>query len=255
MSTVPFEQSRSLGRIDGIAHGFFGRRGGVSAGDFAGLNMSSSTGDELNHVATNRAQALDVLGFSPDRLATLKQVHSTRVVTITTPGNALDEADALVTSTPGTVLGILTADCAPLLFADPEAGIIGAAHAGWKGATGGIAEATVATMESLGARRDRIRAAIGPTISGLNYEVGPDYARDVLAVATDAAPFFIVPGGGREHFDLPGFLGHRLSRLGLAAVDDLGLCTYAHPDRYFSHRFATHRGTTTGRQIALIALR
>lgn len=255
MSGIPFEQSRPLERLETVAHGFFGRLGGVSTGDFAGLNMSTSSGDDLNHVATNRAQAVGVLGFSADRLITLKQVHSTRIVTVAAPGNALDEADALVTATPGIVLGILTADCAPLLFADPEARVIAAAHAGWKGATGGIAEATIAAMESLGARRDRITAAIGPTISGQNYEVGPDYARTVIAIAPDAAPFFTLPANGREHFDLPGFLHHRLSRLGLAATADLQLCTYAHPDRYFSHRYATHRGTTTGRQIALIALR
>ena len=252
---IPFETSRPLERIERLAHGFFGRRGGVSTGDFASLNMSEASGDDLNHVATNRAQALGIIGFSADRLASVRQVHSIRVETVTGPATSRTEADALVSNTPGTVLGILTADCAPILYADPEARIIGAAHAGWKGATGGIAEATIAAMEALGAERHRIIAAIGPTISGPNYEVGPDYARQVLEIAPDAAPFFTTPPGGREHFDLPGFLEHRLNRLGLAAVDNLAICTYADPARWFSHRYATHQGTATGRQMAMIALR
>lgn len=252
---IPFETSRPLERIERLAHGFFGRRGGVSTGDFASLNMSEASGDDLTHVATNRAQALGIIGFSADRLVGLRQVHSIAVETVTELTSARAEADALVTKLPGIVLGILTADCAPILYADPEARIIGAAHAGWKGATGGIAEATIAAMEALGARRDRIIAAIGPTISGPNYEVGPDYAREVLEIAPDAAPFFSTPPGGREHFDLPGFLEHRLNRLGLAAVDNLEICTYADSARWFSHRHATHQGTTTGRQMAMIALR
>jgi YfiH family protein len=252
---IPFETSRPLERIESLAHGFFGRRGGVSTGDFASLNMSEAGGDDLNHVATNRAQALGIIGFSADRLASLRQVHSIRVETVTGPSAVRPEADALVTNTSGIVLGILTADCAPILYADPEARIIGAAHAGWKGATGGIAEATIAAMEALGARRHRVVAAIGPTISGPNYEVGPDYARQVLEIAPDAAPFFTIPPGGREHFDLPGFLEYRLGRLGLAAVDNLAICTYADPSRWFSHRYATHQGIGAGRQMAMIALR
>ncbi len=252
---IPFETSRPLERVERLAHGFFGRRGGASAGDFASLNMSESSGDDLNHVASNRAQALGLIGFSAGQLASVRQVHSIRVETITGPTTTRPEVDALVTATPGTVLGILTADCAPILYADPEARVIGAAHAGWKGATGGIAEATIAAMEAIGARRDRVIAAIGPTISGPNYEVGPEYARQVLEIAPDAAPFFTTPTGGREHFDLPGFLQHRLNRVGLAAIDNLAICTYADPSRWFSHRYATHQGTTTGRQMAMIALR
>lgn len=252
---IPFEQSRPLERIDRLAHGFFGRRGGISTGDFTSLNMSEASGDDLNHVAINRAQAIGILGFSADKLATARQVHSIAVETVDAPTSARIEADALVTKVPGLVLGILTADCAPILYADPEARVIGAAHAGWKGATGGIAEATIAAMQAIGARRDRIVAAIGPTISGSNYEVGPDYMRQVLEIAPDAASFFSIPPGGREHFDLPGFLEHRLSLLGLGAVDNLAICTYAAPGDWFSHRYATHRKTAAGRQMAMIALR
>ena len=237
----------------GIAHGFFGRDGGVSTGLYASLNCGPGSRDDPAAVRENRRLVATTLGASG--LVSLSQIHSPIVHAIeAAPAQPL-EGDALVTAAPGLALGILTADCAPVLLADSHAGVIGAAHAGWKGATGGIAEATIGAMEALGAERHRIIAAIGPTISGPNYEVGPDYARQVLEIAPDAAPFFTTPSGGREHFDLPGFLEHRLSRLGLAAVDNLAICTYADPSRWFSHRFATHQGTTTGRQMAMIALR
>ncbi len=254
--TIPFEQSRALERLTGVRHGFFGRRGGVSTGDFASLNVSESSGDKLNHIAENRAQVAGILGFPPERLVTMKQVHSVTVLEVTrqpAPGER-PEADAFVTRVPGLALGILTADCAPILLADPEAGVIGAAHAGWKGATGGIAEATVAAMVDLGARPDRIIAAIGPTISAANYEVGPDFAATLLRDHRDAANRISKPDGGREHFDLPGFVFDHLIAAGVGLVDDLGLCTYADPKRYFSHRYATHQGITTGRQISVIGL-
>lgn len=253
---IPFEQCRPLAALQGIRHGFFGRRGGVSTGVFASLNMSESSGDKLNLVASNRAQAVAEIGFPPGALATLKQTHSNTVVTVKglPDSSSPAEADAIVTNVPGIVLGVLTADCAPILLADPQAGIAGAAHAGWRGAIGGIVQATVRAMIDLGANPARIVAAIGPTISFANYEVGPQFAADLLAQHRDAANRISRPSNGREHFDLPGFVFDQLHDAGVGLVEDLGICTYANPKRYFSHRRATHEGTTTGRQIALIGL-
>jgi YfiH family protein len=254
--TAPFDQSRALAGQARIRHAFFGRRGGVSTGIFASLNMSESSGDKLNHVAQNRQQATETLGFPVGNLATVKQVHSTTVVAITSPPDPSDrvEADAMVSNLPGIILGILTADCAPVLLADAEAGVIGAFHAGWKGAIGGIGYGTVMGMVALGADPSRIVAAIGPTISLENYEVGPEFAADLLRQYRDAGNRISKPEGGREHFDLPGFVFDQLHGAGVGLVDDLRLCTYAEPKRFFSHRYATHKGTTTGRQMALIGL-
>ena len=253
---APFDQSRALGALPRIRHGFFGRRGGASTGIFASLNVSEASGDKLNHVAQNRRQATETLGFPVENLATVKQVHSTTVVAITSPPHSNErlEADAMVSNLPGIILGILTADCAPVLLADPEAGVIGAFHAGWKGAIGGIGYGTVMAMVALGADPDRIVAAIGPTISMTNYEVGPEFAADLLKQHRDAGNRISKPDGGREHFDLPGFVFDQLHGAGVGLVDDLKLCTYAEPKRFFSHRYATHHGTTTGRQMALIGL-
>jgi hypothetical protein len=254
--TTPFEQSRALSRLSGIRHGFFGRRGGVSTGLFASLNVSESSGDKLNHVAQNRAQTAELLGFSADNLVTMKQVHSVTVLEVTrrpSPGDR-PEADAFVTRVPGLALGILTADCTPILLADAEAGVIAAAHAGWRGAVSGIAEATVVAMVSLGADPERIVAAIGPTISEPNYEVGPEWAAELLKHHRDASNRISRPEGGREHFDLPGFVFDHLIGAGVGVVDDLRLCTYAEPKKYFSHRWATQKGTPTGRQLSVIGL-
>jgi YfiH family protein len=254
--SIPFEQSRALERLSGIRHGFFGRRGGASTGEFASLNVSISAGDKLNHVAQNREQISGLLGFSSEQLVTVKQVHSVTVLEVTRQPSPDDvpEADALVTRVHGLALGILTADCTPILFADSEARVIGAAHAGWKGATGGIAEATVAAMVDLGARPDRIVAAIGPTISGPNYEVGPEFAANLLRDHRDAENRITRPDGGREHFDLPGFVFDHLMAAGVGVVDDLRICTYAEPKKYFSHRYATHKSINTGRQLSVIGL-
>jgi len=252
--TVAPEQAESFTAAGIVRHGFFGRQGGVSTGEFAGLNVSYATGDDAAAVDRNRRIVADSLGGGP--LVTLRQVHSSRVVTVEAgalPGPAT-EADALVTRRADVLLGILTADCAPLLLLDPHAGVIGAAHAGWRGAVEGILDNTVAAMEALGAQRRRIHLEIGPTISGRNYEVGEAFKDNVLAAPPHAGPAFATPPGGRPHFDLPGFLLREAARLGLAGVGNLDRCTYAHPERYFSHRHATHRGTRTGRQIAVIGL-
>ncbi len=252
---APFEISKALD--DGrIRHGFFGREGGRSQGALASNNMSISAGDNPDFVISNRSSAANSMGGHGIKdLVVLRQVHSTTVVTLTerpAQGVAI-EADAMVTNRPDLLLGILTADCAPVLLADPEAGIIAAAHAGWKGAAGGILAKTVAAMVALGATPAGIRAAIGPTISGANYEVGPETAAQVAALDPAARTHISIPAGKtREHFDIPGLLAEQLFGAGVGLVGDLGLCTYADPVAYFSHRYATHHGTTTGRQISII---
>jgi YfiH family protein len=252
--SIPFATSPVLAALPNIRHGFFGRRGGVSTGIYASLNMSETGGDKPAMVASNRAEAAAMLGFSTIALATITQVHSSRVVTLKSPLAAGErpEADGIVTALPSIALGILTADCAPILFADPVAHVIGAAHAGWKGAIDGILANTVAAMVALGANPSRIIASIGPTISLQNYEVGPEFAESLLLQHRDASNRIARPNGGREHFDLPGFVFDQLHHAGVGLVNDLAVCTYAEPKRYFSHRFATHQQATTGRQIALI---
>ncbi|WEK05201.1 MAG: peptidoglycan editing factor PgeF [Candidatus Devosia phytovorans] len=251
---LPFLQSERFRDTGVVRHGFFGKQGGVSAGDYASLNVSYSVGDTADNASANRGLISDVMAGGP--LVTLKQVHSNRVVTVEAGAlpDAAIEADGLVTRRADVLLGVLTADCAPLLFVDPHAGVIGAAHAGWKGAVTGIVENTLRAMEALGAQRRRIAMDIGPTISGENYEVGPDFMRDALSLNADAERAFFVPDGGREHFDLPRFLHNDAMRVGLTEIDTRNACTYADPGRFFSHRYATHHGSKTGRQVAVIGL-
>lgn len=259
----PFEQSSALAAISAIRHGFYGRRGGVSQGDFASNNMSYIQTDSVEATTANRRQVTAAMQFESDALCVLKQVHSATVRVVTgrqenpashVGGSHPFEADAMVTNVPGLLLGILTADCTPILFADPEAGVIGATHAGWRGAAHGICEATVDAMVRLGADPARIIAAIGPTISGANYQVGPQFVADELKLYPNARNRVFVPEGDVEHFDLPGFVEDCLRDTGVLGIDRVGGCTYSHPDRYFSHRYATHHGTRTGRQIAVIGL-
>lgn len=254
--SVPHDQSRALANLSGIRHAFFGRRGGVSTGAWASLNVSENNGDKRDYVRENRALTATTLGFTPSTLATLSQVHSTTVMAVTSPPapGERPEADAMVSDLRGICLGILTADCAPVLLADAEAGVIGAFHAGWKGAIGGIAQGTVIAMAGLGADPARIVAAIGPTISQANYEVGPEFAANLLSRHRDAGNRISMGPNGREHFDLPGFVFDQLHEAGVGLVQDLGLCTYAEPKRFFSHRYATHQAIDTGRQIAVIGL-
>lgn len=251
---IEFHTVQPFTETDTVRHGFFGRHGGISTGDFAGLNVSQAVGDAPEPVAENRRRIADVLGGNT--LVTLKQIHSNRVVTV--EAGALPEptieADALVTRRGDVLLGILTADCAPLLFVDPHAGIVGAAHAGWRGAVTGILTKTVTAMEALGAQRRRILIAIGPTISAENYEVGQSFKDDVLNQNAKAETAFITPPGGTPHFDLPLFLAEEAQTLGLAGITETGLCTYAEPRRFFSHRYATHQQTRTGRQLSVIGL-
>ncbi len=242
--------------LAGLPHGFLGRAGGVSQGLVAGLNVGLGSGDDPALIAENRRRAAAAVAPNA-RLVTVYQVHGAECVTVSEPwpDEARPHADALVTDRPGLLLGILTADCAPVLLADQEAGVIGAAHAGWKGAFGGVTDATVAAMERLGARRERIAAAVGPCIAAASYEV--DEGFHARFVAQDAANARFFAAGAPEHwqFDLEGYVAHRLRSAGVAQVDPLALDTYADPQRFFSFRRATHRQEPSyGRQIALIAL-
>lgn len=256
--TVNFLTSPAL-QSGNLVHGFFTREGGVSKGLYAGLNCGPGSGDDPAHVAENRRRAAHALLGRDLPLCTLYQVHGPVVATVTDPwaNDARPEADALVTDRPGIVLGILTADCGPVLFADPDAGVVGAAHAGWKGAFHGVLEATVTAMEALGARRGRISAALGPTIAGPSYEVDAAF-RERFIVADPAHERFFQPSErpGHAMFDLPRFIEARLQALDLGRVAVLGHDTYASPDRFFSYRRATHQGEKDyGRQISLIALK
>jgi len=243
--------------LEGVPHGFLGRRGGVSAGICSGLNVGLGSGDDAEAIQTNRRLAVDAVAPGA-ALVTLYQVHSGIAVAATAPWPDAERphADALATDRPGLALGILTADCAPILFADQAAGVIGAAHAGWKGAFGGVVEATVGAMERLGADRGRIAAAVGPCIARRSYEVDDAFLRN-FAQQDEAHERFFTDGGkaGHYQFDLEGFTLSRLAAAGLQRVEALGHDTYSQPDRFFSYRRATHRGEPSyGRQISLIAL-
>lgn len=241
--------------LPGIAHGFFGRTGGVSTGIFASLNCGPGSGDHRATVIENRRRVSDALGA---QLINVHQIHSGTAVTVSEPWPLGDgpKADAMVTKTPGIALGILTADCAPVLFVDPEARVIGAAHAGWKGAFGGVLEATLTAMEGLGGARARIRAAIGPCISQENYEVGPEFrARFVEADPANAQYFIASERTGHFRFALEAYVAGRLAAAGLSQIERLGACTYALSGEFFSFRRTTHRGEPDyGRQVSAIAL-
>ena len=239
-----------------VAHGFLGRRGGVSTGELAGLNVGLGSGDDHALIAENRARA--IAAVMPDaRLATVFQIHSARVVRAEAPwpDDARPHADALVTDRPGLLLGILTADCAPVLMADFEAGIVGAAHAGWRGALGGVTDAAIEAMEKLGAKRERIAAAIGPCIARASYEVDRAFFDRFVADEPGNERFFADGPRGKPHFDLEAYVVARLAAAGVARVEALALDTYADPDRFYSYRRATHQGETSyGRQISLIGI-
>jgi hypothetical protein len=242
----------------GIAHGFFGREGGASQDIYASLNCGPGSKDDPAAVTENRRRVAEALAPQV-RLISLSQVHSPVIHTLPA-GGAEDgqrlEGDGMVTATPGLGLGILTADCAPVLFADAKAGVIGAAHAGWKGALGGVLEATLGAMEKLGASRSRISAAIGPSISQTNYEVGADF-RDRFLEADAKNGRFFVPSDreGHSRFDLPGYAAHRLTQAGTGSVETLGICTYPAENGFFSFRRTTHAGEPDyGRQISAIVL-
>lgn len=249
---VPVTRCAALG----VPHGFLGRQGGVSTGIFASLNVGLGSADDRAAVARNRTRAVAAVAPGAS-LVTLHQVHSNTVLPVTAafPDADRPHADAMVTRTPGLALGILTADCAPILFADAQAGVIGAAHSGWKGALHDIAGATVAAMVALGARSDAIAAAIGPTIARASYEVDAAY-RDRFTAQDPAHDSFFTPGKpGHFQFDLEGFVAMRLAAAGVRTVIATGIDTYPDAARWFSYRRTTHRGEPDyGRQLSLISL-
>jgi polyphenol oxidase len=239
-----------------IPHGFLGRSGGVSSGIYASLNLGLGSNDDRAAVLENRALAVDAV-LPGASIVTLHQVHSSTVVPVTAafPDEARPHADAMVTATPGLLLGILTADCAPVLFADEAEGIIGAAHAGWKGALAGVTDATISAMEALGADRRRIVAAVGPCIARASYEVDDAFARRFCEADPGNERFFLNGKAGHHQFDLEAYVAARLAAAGISRVDCLGVDTYREADRFFSYRRATHRGEPDyGRQISLIGL-
>ena len=236
-------------------HGFFTRKGGASSGIFAGLNCGAGSSDQSEAVAINRARVAAAMDVPLDHLVGVHQVHSADVVAVTGPLPVRPHADALVTATPGVALSVLTADCQPVLFTDPEAGVIGAAHAGWRGAVDGVLEATVDAMERLGAARARIRAVIGPCISQRAYEVGPEFFETFTTEDPAYSRFFVTGRGDRMLFDLPGFGLHRLRSAGVGQAEWTGHCTYHDPERFFSFRRTTHAGEADyGRLISVIRL-
>lgn len=239
-----------------VKHGFFTRHGGASSGVYAGLNCGAGSQDQTELVGINRARVADAMGVKHDSLCGVHQVHSPDVVIIDGPMNGdIPKADALVTATKGLALSILTADCQPVLFADVEAGVIGAAHAGWKGAINGVLEATLDAMETLGASRQNVTAIIGPSISQSAYEVGPEFLDDFLMDDPDNSRFFAGGEGDRAMFDLPAFGLHRLRQAGVGHTEWVRHCTYSDPDRFYSYRRSCHRNEPDyGRLISAIRL-
>ncbi|MBW6526876.1 peptidoglycan editing factor PgeF [Sphingomonas sp. RHCKR7] len=246
----PF-RARLLGAVP---HGFLGREDGASEGLYAGLNCGIGSEDDPAAVAANRDAALAAVAPGA-RLVTPYQVHSADCATVDAPVAERPRADALATSTPGLALGVVTADCAPVLLADPVAGVVGAAHAGWKGALAGVTDSTVAAMVALGAVRERIVAAVGPCVARASYEVDAGFRDRFLDDDAANDRFFADGRAGHARFDLEGYVAHRLAAAGVVRVETLGLDTYADERRFFSYRRSTHRGEPAyGRQIAIIAV-
>jgi YfiH family protein len=243
----------SLGQLP---HGFFGRRGGMSVGELAGLNVGYGSHDDREAIAGNRRLA--VAALLPDaELATVHQIHSAEVVIADEawPQDQRPRADAMVTDRPNLLLGILTADCAPVLFADHKAVVVGAAHAGWRGALAGVTDATIEAMESLGARRENIHAAVGPCIGQPSYEVDETFRERFVHADPDNARFFVAGVAGKPHFDLEAYIVHRLVAAEIDEIEALNLDTYGAPDRFYSYRRATHQGEADyGRQLSAIAI-
>ena len=253
MTITPFK-ARTL---HAVPHGFLGREGGVSTGMLAGLNVGLGSNDDREAIAENRRRAVAAV-LPGAALVTVHQVHSAEAAIVSEPfaDDARPHVDALVTDRPGLLLGILTADCVPVLLADADAGVVGAAHAGWKGALHGVTDAAIAAMEKLGARRDRISAATGPCIARASYEVDDAFVRRFEEADPANERFFVFAGkAGHQQFDIEAYVAARLAAAGVARVETLGLDTYAQPEKFFSYRRATHRGEPDyGREISLVGL-
>lgn len=256
-TSPPRFASHALAQLERVSHGFFGREGGVSQGIYASLNAGPGSRDDAAHVSENRARIAAALGVAPSHFLSLHQVHSAIAVRVDGPWTGeRPQADALVTTTPGLAISALSADCTPVLFADDQAGVIGAAHAGWKGAVSGVLEACVAEMTRAGAEPARIVAAIGPCIRQASYEVGPDFLQAVRAADVDSLPFFRAGSGDRLKFDLPGYCKLRLARAGVTIIDTLPLDTYSEEHALYSHRRSVHQKEGDyGRNCAAIVLR
>ena len=236
-------------------HGFFTRKGGASSGIFAGLNCGTGSSDQAEIVSINRARVADAMGVDPQALVTVHQIHSATAIRVDGPLEGRPQADAMVTATPGVLLAVLTADCQPVLFHDAVKGVIGAAHAGWRGAVDGMLEATLAAMEGLGATRRHIRAVIGPSISQPAYEVGPDFYARFRDQDPQSAQFFAKGPADRLLFDLPGYGLYRLRAAGVGHAEWTGHCTYSDATRFYSFRRTTHAGEADyGRLISTIRL-
>ncbi len=242
--------------LSAFRHGFFTRRGGASSGIFEGLNCGHGSSDQSQAVTLNRDRVANAMDVNADALTSVHQYHSAEVLTLTAPiSGTRPKADAMVTSTPGIALGILTADCAPVLFADTQAGVVGAAHAGWKGAIGGVLEATLDAMETLGATRANITAVIGPCISQAAYEVGPEFMDTFMADDPDNARFFANGTDDRVQFDLPAFGLHRLRQAGVGQAEWSRHCTYSDVGRFYSYRRSVHQKQADyGRLISVIRI-
>ena len=238
-----------------VRHGFFTRKGGASSGIFSGLNCGTGSTDQAEIVAINRARVAEAMGVTTDQMMTVHQVHSADVLTVTAAQPIRPRADAMVTATPGVALAVLTADCQPVLFADAKAGVVGAAHAGWRGAKDGMLEATLDAMEALGADRANIAAVIGPCISQTAYEVGPEFYEAFADDDPETRRFFANGNGDRFLFDLPGYGLWRLRRAGVGHAEWTRHCTYRDPERFYSYRRTTHAGEADyGRLISVIRL-
>ncbi len=241
--------------LSDFRHGFFTRRGGASSGVFAGLNCGAGSSDQSEIVSINRARVAEAMQVAPDKMLGVHQVHSADVITATGPLAERPRADALVTATPGLALSVLTADCQPVLFGDANAGVIGAAHAGWRGALDGVLEATIDAMEALGANREDICAVIGPSISQSAYEVGPEFLETFMIEDPQNSRFFANGLNGHYQFDLPAYGLHRLRSAGVGQAEWTRHCTYGDPDRFYSYRRTTHAGEADyGRLISVIRL-
>ncbi len=255
---TPKLQARSLAALPGVKHAFFTREGGVSDGIYASLNGGIGSNDRPEHVTENRARMAAGVGVRPDRLLSAYQVHSPVAVVVDMPWtpDRRPRADALVTKEAAIAIAVTTADCGPILFADETAGVIAAAHAGWRGAAGGVIEATVAAMERCGAEREHVIAALGPMIRQQSYEVGPEFVAQFTREDPANARFFVTAARqGRALFDLPAYIAARLAAAGIRRIEDIGHCTYSDPTRFFSYRRSVHRKENDyGRHISVIAL-
>jgi len=258
--SLPFKTHELLS-LDGVSHGFFGRQGGVSHNQYESLNAGRGSDDDPENIAQNRALIAGALGTSPDYLLSLSQIHSTHVLIIDAPfkdppvSSELPKADGLVTKTAGLAISALSADCGPVLLFDPDAKVIGACHAGWRGALAGITTETIKAMCAIGAKRDNIRAVLGPCISQPNYEVGHCFRDDIVAQNESHDRFFEAAPSGKPHFDLKRFILAKLRNQGVTQIAALPDCTYGQPEDYFSYRYNTHQGVSGyGRNLSAIML-